>query len=288
VTSVAESLKAATQRLTTIAHGSARLEADLLLAHVLDKPRIHLITWPDTPLEAAQAAAFESLLQRRLDGEPMAYLLGHREFWTLDLKVTPDVLIPRPDTELLVEQALVALPADFPAIVADLGTGSGAVAAALAAERPGWRIYATDASEAALRIAAENFCDLGLQVTCLPGIWCQALPTDVGFHLIISNPPYIAETDPHLLRGDVRSEPRHALVSGADGLNDIRRIVDSAPAHLAADGLLLLEHGYDQGAALREILVQRGFQQVRTHRDLAGHERVSGGVWPGSETDIDS
>ncbi len=271
-------LAAAAQRLASLTDASPRLEAELLLSQVLDKPRSYLFAWPDRTLSAAQREAFETLLSRRLAGEPVAYITGHREFWSLDLLVTPAVLIPRPDTERLVELALAALPARVGARVADLGTGSGAIAAALAHERPDWEVHATDLSAAALAVARNNFRRLGLsQVRTEQGTWCAALPADRRFDLLVSNPPYVPSGDPHLRRGDLRREPRGALASGADGLDDVRRIAQQAPAHLKTGGFLLLEHGYDQGAAVRQILAERGYTEIATHRDLAGQERVSGG-----------
>lgn len=269
-------LRSARARLASLVQGNAVLEAELLLAETLGKPRVFLTTWPETRLETGQLARFEGLLQRRLGGEPMAYILGHREFWSLDLRVSRDVLIPRPETELLVELALDAFDADTAIRVADLGTGSGAIAAALARERPKWRIVATDLSGAALDTARENFQRLGLtQVETRRGAWCEALGDGEQLQLLLSNPPYVADTDPHLERGDPRFEPRSALAAGPDGLDAIRCIVAQAPTHLSAGGGLMLEHGWDQGAAVRRLLQESGFVDVRTHRDLAGHERAS-------------
>lgn len=279
MTRIANAVSVAARQLADLPDAAPRLEAELLLSHLLGKPRIHLVTWPEQELDPAQSAAFDQLVNQRLDGEPIAYLLGEREFWSLNLKVTPDVLIPRPETELLVEQALIALPADLPARVADLGTGSGAIAAALATERPNWRILATDASAAALGVAKRNFGELNLNVETRLGEWCDALPDIAPFHLIVSNPPYIPDSDPHLKLGDVQREPLSALASGTDGLDDIRRIIDCTPAHFVKNGLLLMEHGYNQGEAVCSLLKEKGFSQVRTHRDLAGHERISGGCW---------
>lgn len=276
-------LEEASQMLAALADGSPRLEAELLLAHVLERPRTYLLTWPERVPESTQAAQFADLLRRRAGGEPLAYILGHREFWSLDLRVTPDVLIPRPDTELLVETALeLGAQIGHTLDVADLGTGSGAIAAALAAERPHWRICATDISAAALAVAKDNFQNRGLNnIEALLGPWCQALPPRRQFDLLASNPPYIADLDPHLDRGDVRHEPRSALAAGADGLDDLRIIAQQATGHLKPGGWLLMEHGFEQGPDLRRILEQAGFGNVQTRRDLAGHERVSGGRQPG-------
>lgn len=256
---------------------SARLDAELLLRHVLGVNRSWLYAWPDKPLAAQQQQQFEALVARRAQGEPIAHILGEREFWSLTLKVTPDTLIPRPDTELLVEQALRLLPNDAALKVADLGTGSGAIALAIARERPCCTLVATDYSAAALAVAQQNAIrnQIG-NVEFSRGRWCEALG-DEQFDLIVSNPPYIAVDDPHLAQGDVRFEPRSALASGPDGLDDIRQIAFEVSAHLLAEGWLLLEHGFEQGEKVRAILVSNGFDPVITWRDLAGHERVTGG-----------
>lgn len=249
-------------------------EAELLLAHALGVSRTWLFMHRDDPVGPAQAAAFEALVARRAAGEPVAYLVGRRGFWSFDLVVTPDTLIPRPETERLVELALERLPADRPLRLADLGTGSGAIALALAAACPQARIHASDRSLGALAVARENGRRLGLTVDWREGDWWQPLAGEV-FDLVVSNPPYIAEADPHLPA--LRHEPRRALVAGADGLDDLRRIVAGAPAHLAPGGWLLLEHGHDQGAAVRALLSGHGLQQVVTRADLAGQDRCSGG-----------
>jgi len=272
-------LESGSRALTALPYPNPRLEAELLLSEVLDKDRSYLFTWPERELTSEQAMRFRALLQRRLSGEPMAYILGHREFWSLDLLVTPDVLIPRPETELLVELALEAFPAERPIAVADLGTGSGAVAAAIAHERPRWSVWATDGSIAALAIAEENFRRCGVdRVVAAQGSWCEALPPHQRFDLLVSNPPYIPEGDPHLEQGDLPQEPRSALAAGADGLDEIRRIAVQAPDHLVTGGVLLLEHGFDQGEPVRTLLQQAGFTDVQTRRDLAGLDRVSGGL----------
>lgn len=245
-----------------------RADADILRAFVLGCRRAQLGLQPS--LTSAQQARYESLLARRAAGEPVAYLTGEKEFWSLALKVTPDVLIPRPDTELLVEWALQLAPQR----VADVGTGSGAVVLALATELPRARFTATDISAAALAIAGLNARTLKLgNVEFLQGHLLEPLGGD--FDLIVSNPPYIAERDPHLPA--LRYEPALALTSGADGLDAIREIVGQAPAHLKSGGWLLLEHGAEQGAAVRELLKQAGFLRIETRRDLAGHERASAG-----------
>ena len=257
---------------------SPRLDAELLLAHVLGKPRSYLRTWPEHQPDAEQCASFERLLQRRRAGEPVAYLLGRQGFWSLDLEVSSDTLIPRPDTELLVETALTLILAT-PLDVLDLGTGTGAIALALAAERPAWRVTGVDRIEAAVALAARNGQRLGLNNARFQlSHWFEAL---VGqrFQLIVSNPPYIAAGDRHLGEGDVRFEPASALVAGADGLGDIRLIIEQAPAHLLPGGWLLLEHGFDQAEAVRELLNAAGFAKVESRRDLGNHPRISLGCW---------
>ncbi|WP_455384797.1 peptide chain release factor N(5)-glutamine methyltransferase [Acidihalobacter prosperus] len=270
-------LASARQRLGGIAE-SPMLEAELLLAHVLDKPRTYLRAWPERRLDAERADTFEKLLSRRAAGEPLAYLLGHREFWSLDLEVAPGVLIPRADTETLVERALELIPADQAARVADLGTGSGAIALAIAHDRPRSAVVATDRSSTALDLARRNAARLKLHnVDFRHGDWCAALGTE-DFDLIVSNPPYIAADDPHLEQGDLPHEPAEALASGSDGLEDLRRIVDCARGHLRTNGRLLLEHGRTQGEAVRALLHDAGFEAIRTHRDLEDRERVSEGL----------
>jgi release factor glutamine methyltransferase len=256
---------------------AAPREVELLLSHALGHDRAWLYAHADDPLVAADAVQFHALLLRRATGEPVAYIVGRREFWSLDFAVTPDVLIPRPETELLVELALRRIAQNTQVEIADLGTGSGAIALALAHERPRARVTATDASVAALTVARGNAQRLGFgNVEFAQGDWCAAL-ADRKFDLIVSNPPYIAATDAHLGRGDLRFEPRAALTSGADGLDAIRAIVRAAPAHLQPGGWLLLEHGHDQGAGVRALLEKSGFVEVSTERDLEGRERVSGG-----------
>lgn len=255
---------------------SAR-EVEVLLGHALGKDRAWLYAHADDVLAVDGALRFHALLMRRAAGEPLAYIVGRREFWSLDLAVTRDVLIPRPETELLVELALRRIPQIVQLDIADLGTGSGAIALAIARERPIARMVATDASVAALDVARANARRLGIgNVEFAHGDWCAAL-SGRRFDVIVSNPPYIAETDAHLQQGDLRFEPRAALASGADGLDAIRSIVHAAPAHLQPGAWLLLEHGFGQGAAVRELLERRGFQDVSTAVDLEGRERVSGG-----------
>ena len=255
---------------------SAR-EAELLLGHALDRNRAWLYAHADDALDAADAVRFHALLTRRAAGEPIAYLIGRREFWSLGLAVTPDVLIPRPETELLVELALERIAQNVKVDIADLGTGSGAIALALAHERPHARVVATDCSTAALAVARGNAGHLGIaNVEFTQGDWCAALGSR-KFDLIVSNPPYIAAGDIHLQQGDLRFEPRAALASGADGLDAIRAIVRASPAYLHAGGWMLVEHGHEQAIAVRDLLEKSGFVEVFTGRDLEGRERVGGG-----------
>ena len=259
---------------------SPRLDAELLLAHALGQSRSYLRTWPEREPDAAQCAAFAALLERRRAGEPVAYLLGRQGFWSLELEVAPHTLIPRPDTELLVETALALGPAG-PAKVLDLGTGSGAIALALASERPAWQLLGVDRVAEAVALAERNRARLGLgNARFVESVWFSTLGGE-RFALIVGNPPYIAAEDRHLSEGDVRFEPASALVAGEDGLADIRRIVAEAPEHLEAGGWLLLEHGYDQAEAVRALFAARGFAAVESRRDLGGHQRITLGQWTG-------
>jgi release factor glutamine methyltransferase len=258
---------------------SARLEARVLAAHGLGVAPAWIVAHDRDPLTDAQAGLLEALVGRRAGGEPVAYIVGRREFYGRAFRVDPAVLIPRPETEHLVEAALDRLPADRPAAVLDLGTGSGCVAVTLALERPAWRLTAVDVSPAALAVAADNGRALGARVEWLASDLYAALPGR-RFAAIVGNPPYVAAGDPHLVSGDPRFEPRLALASGADGLDTLRAIVAGAPAHLEAGGWLILEHGWDQGEAVAGLLRQAGFTAVFTDRDLAGRARVSGGRRP--------
>jgi release factor glutamine methyltransferase len=256
------------------------VDAEFLLLHVLGQPRAWLFAHRDDPAADDVAAVFEVLVERRARGEPVAYLTGRRGFWSFDLAVTAATLIPRPETELLVELALARLPTDRPLRVADLGTGSGAIALALAHERPRAQVVASDASAPALAVASANARALGLaNVVFREGDWFGPLAGE-RFDLVASNPPYIAGDDPHLAEGDLRFEPASALSSGVDGLDAIRRIVADAPAHLQDGGWLLLEHGWEQGAAVRALLRDAGFAAVATERDLEGRDRVTLGQKP--------
>lgn len=252
-------------------------EAELLLGHALGADRAWLIAHREDAVAPALAGQVRCCISRRAAGEPVAYIVRRRGFHAIDLALTPDVLIPRPETELLVELALQHIPQSEKVDIADLGTGSGAIALAIAHARPQAHVLATDASEAALNIARGNALRLGLRnAEFAQGDWCAALAAH-RFNLIVSNPPYIAERDPHLAQGDLRFEPRMALASGADGLDAIRVIVRDAPAHLQAGGWLLLEHGSEQGTAVRALLLQSGYVEVFTSHDLENRERVSGG-----------
>jgi release factor glutamine methyltransferase len=252
-------------------------DARLLLAHALGKSPAWLIAHADDALGHDALRRFDALLQSRIEGRPVAYLTGRRGFWTLDLAVTPDTLIPRPETELLVELALARIPRGSASRIADLGTGSGAIALALAVERPQCSVVATDASESALRVAQGNAGDNAItNVQFRQGSWFVPLAGE-RFDLIASNPPYIANGDAHLAEGDLRFEPAAALSSGIDGLDDIREIVASAGGFLAEGGWMLLEHGLDQGAAIRELFEAAGFVEVATERDLEGRDRVTSG-----------
>jgi len=253
----------------------ARHEAEQLLLHVLGVDRAWLFAHATDPVDDDARQRFELLLQRRADGHPLAYLTGRRGFWTLDLQVNVATLIPRPETELLVEQALARLPPEHMARVADLGTGSGAIALSIASERPLATVMATDLLGPTLAVAVKNAQAHGLDnVWFRRGHWYAALGAD-RFDMIVSNPPYIAAGDPHLQQGDLRFEPPPALASGADGLDAIREIIAGAPDHLVPGGWLLLEHGWDQGPAIRALLEQGGFTEVETVQDLEQRDRVT-------------
>ena len=287
--------KAVLESALSLDSSAARIEVQMLLQQVLGVSRAHLLAHSEQALDEAQQAAYCALLQRRLAGEPLAYLLGEREFFGLTFKVTPATLIPRPDTELLVELALQRIPsppAPLPHAgeggrqagrgfrVLDLGTGSGAIALSVAHARSDIEVTALDASPEALEVARENVRRLNIgNARLLRSDWFSALAGE-RFDLIVSNPPYIADGDAHLAQGDLRFEPRSALVSGADGLDDIRRIVVNSKEHLNPGGWLLFEHGYDQAALARELLGAAGYAEVFSARDLADIERVSGGKIP--------
>lgn len=272
-------LKQAAQRLQVAGASSPRIDAEVLLCHVLGRDRTWLYTWGDKACPVWELARFDALITARVQGTPVAYLTGEREFWGLRLATSPDTLIPRPDTETLVEIALnrVALPTGR---LLDLGTGTGAIALAFASERPSWQVLGVDLREEAVALATRNAQALGIaNAKFLQSDWFTALESYAGvgkrFDIIVSNPPYIAADDPHLAEGDVRFEPRSALVADAEGMADLLYLVRSAPHYLAASGWLLLEHGYTQADKVRRALKSTGYQSVESIRDLGGHERVT-------------
>ena len=252
------------------------LDAEALLAHTLKKDRSYLRAWPERDLEDKQLSHFQALTQRRAAGEPLAYLTGWREFWSLLLQVSPATLIPRPETELLVEAALEIIPADANWHIADLGTGSGAITLAIASERPHCHIIATDISPAALEIATANARRLGIHnIEFRQGNWHEALKDNEIFHLIASNPPYVDADDEHLQHDGLPFEPQQALSPGQDGLSAIRIIVEQMKFHLHGPGWLLLEHGYHQAAEVRALLLQLGYINIISYRDLGDNERMT-------------
>ena len=254
----------------------ARREAQVLLGFALGVTRAWVTTHPDQAADSEAAARFRSLVALRVSGHPVAYLVGVKEFYGLPLRVTPDVLIPRPETEELVEAALERLPRDEARKVLDLGTGSGCIAVAIARQRPAAQVTAVDSSTSALALARENAAALDVEVEFLPSDWFAALGGR-RFDLIVANPPYVAADDPHLRRGDLRFEPRPALAAGADGLAELRRIVGAAPKYLRPRAWLLLEHGYNQAEACRDLLRDAGFGELVFRADIAGLPRIAGG-----------
>jgi len=258
----------------TLGSDTGRLDAEVLLASILEKNRSHLHAWPEKILPQETCTRFHQLVKRRVCGEPVAYLTGQREFWSLPLSVSTDTLIPRPETETLVTLALGKIPADRCLHIADLGTGSGAVALAIAHERPQCRIVATDMSAKALEIATGNASRLGISnISFRQGNWCDPLPGE-PCDLILSNPPYIEEQDVHLEQGDVRFEPRGALAAGPDGMDDLSRIIACARPCLREDGWLMLEHGYNQADRVKKQLSEHGYREISSHRDATGLDRV--------------
>jgi release factor glutamine methyltransferase len=273
---IVELIQQAQQRLRH--SDSARLDAELLLAKVLDKPRSYLLTWPERAVSLAQQQQFEQLLSAREQGQPVAYLLGQREFWSLSLAVNDSTLIPRPETEHLVA-AVLALQLPEQAQVVDLGCGTGAIALALKSERPQWQITAVERDARALALAQHNAEQLRLALEFCASDWFSALPMAQQFDVVVSNPPYIDAADPHLLQGDVRFEPRSALVAEQQGLADLAQLIAQAPSYLRNGGWLLLEHGWQQGAAVRQLFEQQGYKQVSSQHDYAKLERISSGQW---------
>jgi release factor glutamine methyltransferase len=275
VATIAETVNDAAHRLEPHSE-SPRLDAELLLAGILGLPRSALIARGDERVASGDERAYATLIAKRADGVPIAYLTGVREFWSLPLKVTPAVLVPRPETELLVEHALALLPADALCSVLDLGTGSGAIALSLAHERPRWSITGVDVSPAALEVAARNAEELKLpHVQWRLGHWFDVLPGE-RFHLIVANPPYIAAGDPALQA--LSAEPATALIAGATGLEALDAIIAQAPKHLYAGGWLALEHGITQAQDVARLLHQQGFDSIRTYPDFSGRPRITLGV----------
>lgn len=273
-----EALKTAAARLDATSDGSSRLEAELLLCEAAGTARTGLIAWPERRLTPPQARHFEALIERRAAGEPIAYILGYREFWGLRLRVTPDTLIPRHETELLVEAALGTLPAGDPLRGIDLGTGCGAVGIALASERPDWRLIASDRSRRALRVAVQNMRSLGLaNLMPLLADWLEPIADD-ALDFIVCNPPYVPVDDPHLTVGDPLREPYTALTDGADGTTAARAVASQGGRCLRRGGWLAFEHGWDQGPASREMLSALHYRRVETLCDLSGHDRVTCGI----------
>lgn len=271
-------LKRAEQQLTSCSD-SPRLDAEILLASILKKNRSYFIAFPEVVPDKAEQEQFKKLLAQRLEGLPIAHITGRREFWSLDLNVNQHTLIPRPDTEILIEYILQNFTEEN-LKVADMGTGSGAIALALASEKPDWEITATDQSRQALETAQSNATKLGFNnVSFKQGSWFEALE-DNNFDLVISNPPYIPATDPHLTQGDVRFEPDSALVSGEDGLDDIRYLIQHAVDYLKQDGWLILEHGYDQKQSVKDLLTAAGYRQITQKDDYAGNPRMTAGLAP--------
>ena len=276
MSTVSEALDWATEQLRE--SDDARLDSQVLLAYALNVSRTWLFTWPDKALDGATLTAFNALIEERKSGTPIAYITGYRDFWSLRLKVTPDTLIPRADTELLVETALTLKNVEKPCDVIDLGTGTGAIALSLANECPSWRITATDINPETLAVAKENAQNLELTVSFKESAWFDVI--NDRFDLIISNPPYIESDDPHLQQGDLRFEPAGALASGKDGLDDIRLLVQHALKHLKKDGYLLLEHGYQQAEVIRSLMAKAGYIDIETHQDIEDRDRVTLGKIP--------
>ncbi|WP_367183785.1 peptide chain release factor N(5)-glutamine methyltransferase [Neptuniibacter sp.] len=259
---------------------SPQLDLELMLCHLLDKPSSYLFTWPDAELDSEIISQLEAMLERRLNGEPVAHIIGYRGFWSFDLEVSPHTLIPRPDTEVLVENAL-QLCQKQNARVADLGTGTGAIALALATEHPGWELVASDFVAEAAELAERNRKRLKLDnVAVVQGSWFE--PHNGTYDMIVSNPPYIDPQDPHLQQGDVRFEPLSALTADQQGMADIEFISSHARNYLKSEGVLLFEHGYDQGELCRDLLKRLGYKEVDTAQDYGQNDRVTYGIWPGN------
>ncbi|WP_258872613.1 peptide chain release factor N(5)-glutamine methyltransferase [Thalassotalea euphylliae] len=270
-------LTSASQQLADVSD-SPLLDAKVLLADVLEQTLTYLITWHDKPLTEVQLSVFQQMLERRLAGEPIAYIVGVKEFWSLPFFVAPSTLIPRPDTETLIELVLANHDKDNLQLL-DLGTGTGAIALALASENPSWHVQAVDFNPDAVTLAQRNAQHLALtHVKIYQSDWFSAVNVqseEDKFDIIVSNPPYIDEADPHLVAGDVRFEPKSALVANNQGLADIEHIVSEAKSYLVSGGAIYLEHGYQQGAAVRDILTANGYQNAQTEQDLAGNDRIT-------------
>jgi release factor glutamine methyltransferase len=275
---IQSALTEASAALATLSD-SPELDAEILLCLILEKPRTYLRTWPKKQLHAQQRIQFKALLKKRVQGTPIAYITGHREFWSRDFKVNPDVLIPRPDTELLIELSLPLISKVKSSKLIDLGTGSGNIAITLAAERPYAQIIATDISETALKVAKQNadrhHCR---NIRFVQTSWFSEI-SETTFDLVISNPPYIAPNDPHLHQGDLRFEPQQALIAEDNGLKDISLIAESACKHLKEGGYLLIEHGYDQQRQVQAIFESFDYANIQTHTDLGGNPRVTLAQW---------
>ena len=260
---------------------SPSVDAKVILANILEKPQTFLFTWPEKTLDALEVTHFENAIARRKKGEPVAYIVGKRDFWTLSLFTSPDTLIPRPDTEVLVEQVLnwAVESKREPLAICDLGTGTGAIALALASELLQASVVGVDFQTGAVELATRNAEANGVtNAQFLKSDWFSAL-TGQSFDVIVSNPPYIEEASPYLYEGDVRFEPKTALTSGVDGLHDIRHIISTSPMFLNKGGLLAFEHGFNQGRAVRDLLLAAGFSSVRTVKDYGENDRVTFGVW---------
>lgn len=275
--SIKTALTRGTSRLEKTS-SSARIDAEVLLTEALNKTRTYLYTHPEIELTQAETQHYNQLIKQRELGHPIAHLIGSKEFWSLPLLVSPDTLIPRPETELLVTLTLERLNANKSALVLDLGTGSGAIALALASERPAWQIHAYDKSQAALSIAQKNASQNHLHhIHFGQSDWLDSIPPSMTFDAIVSNPPYIAENDPHLQQGDVRFEPKEALISGRTGLDAITQIIKIGLSYLNPNGFLLIEHGFDQQNAVQALFHQAGYTNIQTWQDWQGNPRVTGG-----------
>ncbi len=280
MTTVRQALQQAYSQLLQSGSDTSHLDSEIILGKAIGKSRTWLHTWPESSIDDADYNLFVSLIQRRADGEPVAHIVNKQDFWSLTLKVTADTLIPRPETEVMVEQALEFIPRNSGWRVADMGTGSGAIAIAIASERPDSTVIATDRSSAALSVAKENGADHNLHnIEFREGEWFAPFSdSEPPYQMILSNPPYVAQEDPHLGEGDLRYESDTALVSGEDGVDDLSYLISNAEIYLASNGILMVEHGYDQGKKVRSLFKQNNFSGVTTLHDLAGLERISYGT----------